>query len=465
MKITYYDTIAAISTPMGEGGIGIVRISGPEAVSVAGKVFSTAAGPVDALSSHTIHYGVIIDFDTGEHVDEGLLSVMRSPRTYTREDVVEINCHGGVLTLKKTLDICLRSGARLAEPGEFTKRAFLNGRIDLSQAEAVIDIIRAKTEAALKVSLKQLEGGLSGKVRRLRDDLVDILAGIEAAIDFPEDDVEIVDPSSITLKIKKISREIKEMIESCGEGRLLREGIVIVLAGKPNVGKSSLLNTLLEEERAIVTPVPGTTRDPIEEYLNIGGFPVRLIDTAGLADSECMVEKEGVKRSGVKIGEAGLVLAVFDGGASPAPEDEDVIRRLDGKKVVAIVNKSDLPQKFPIEFLKRNWPDKPVVCLSAIKSEGIDKLKAAIVAQFTQADTSPTPLAERLVVSDVRHCNALVRAGESLKRLLRSLEAGYSAEFPAVDLKESLDHLGDILGETTTEDILDRIFSRFCIGK
>jgi tRNA modification GTPase len=350
----------------------------------------------------------------------------------------------------------------LAEPGEFTRRAFLNGRIDLSRAEAVIDIIQAKTDAALKVSLKQLEGELAQKIYQLRAVLVDILAEVEAAIDFPEEELEILKHPKYINIISDIDKEIEELIQSCQEGQLLREGITTVLVGKPNVGKSSLLNTLLEEERAIVTPIPGTTRDPIEEYLSIGGFPVRLVDTAGLTTTECVVEKEGVRRSGIKIDEADLILAIFDGSSSPTPEDRDVIQRLYNKRVIAIVNKSDLPQKFPMEFLKKNWSDKPFLCLSAIKRKGVEELKEAIVQQFTLTDI---PFADRLIVTNIRHNEALIRTKKSLQQLAWSLENGYSAEFLAVDLKESLDHLGDILGETTAEDILNQIFSRFCIGK
>jgi tRNA modification GTPase len=326
----------------------------------------------------------------------------------------------------------------------------------------VIDIIRAKTDAALKVSIKQLEGELAQKIYQLRAVLVDILAEVEAAIDFTEEEIEILDSSKYINIISKIVKDIEGLIKSCQEGQLLREGITTVLVGKPNVGKSSLLNTLLEEERAIVTPIPGTTRDPIEEYVNIGGFPVRLVDTAGLTTTECVVEKEGVRRSGIKIEEADLVLAIFDGSNSPTPEDIEVIQRLKNKRVIAIVNKSDLTQKFPLEFFKNNSPDNPFLCLSAIKREGIKELKEAIVHQFTQTDI---PFTDRLIVTNIRHKEALIRAKKSLQQLASSLEDGYSAEFLAIDLKESLDHLGDILGETTTEDILNRIFSRFCIGK
>lgn len=457
------DTIAAISTSLGDGGIGIVRLSGPDAVSVAAKLFSCRTGSVDTFQSHTINYGLIVDPDTLEHVDEALLTIMRSPRSYTRQDVVEINCHGGTFALKRTLELCLANGARLAEPGEFTRRAFINGRIDLSQAEAVIDIIRAKTDAALQVSLKQLEGCLAKRVRRLKSVLVDILARIEAAIDFPEEEVEILDYAQLTSQVGDLSNEINELIKSSAEGILLKEGIVTVLAGKPNVGKSSLLNSLLEEERAIVTEVPGTTRDTIEEYLNIGGFPVKLVDTAGLTDAGCIVEMEGIRRSGNRIREADMVLAVFDGSAPPTPEDTDVIRRLaDKERVIALINKSDLPQKFPAEYIKENWPDKLLINLSAKTKEGIDKLKNVIIQQFSHADIA---LTDRMVVTDVRHKDALIKTRGSLEQLTQSLSDGYSAEFLAVDLKQGLDHLGDILGETTSEDILDRIFSRFCIGK
>lgn len=462
MNKKHSDTIAAISTPMGEGGIGIVRMSGPEAGRVAGHIFFSPAGALSGFPSHTIHYGEVIDPRTGEHVDQVLLTLMRSPRTYTREDVVEINCHGGVMALKKTLELCLENGARLAEPGEFTRRAFLNGRIDLSQAEAVIDIIQAKTETALKISLKQLEGSLAQKIRPFKAALIDILAAIEAAIDFPEEELEIIRYGEIIRQIKQIDKEIQELIQSCAEGRFFKEGIITVLAGKPNVGKSSILNSLLEEDRAIVTPVPGTTRDLIEEYLNIGGFPVRLVDTAGLSVGGCVVEKEGVRRSGNKIAEADLVLAVFDGSNPPGKEDTDLIERLKDKKVIAVINKSDLPGKFPLEILEKQWPQKKVLSISALKNKGIDKLKTAIVGLFS--DTS-FPVNERFVLTDVRHKNALIKTGKSLHNLQNSLNAKFSPEFLAVDLKESLDHLGDILGETTSEDILDRIFARFCIGK
>lgn len=464
INIENNDTIAAISTPMGEGGIGIVRLSGPNAISIADKLFSSASAlkSLKNFATHTIHYGVITDPENREHIDEVLLTLMRSPHTYTREDVVEINCHGGVLPLKKALVLCLKFGARLAEPGEFTRRAFLNGRIDLSQAEAVIDIIRAKTDAALKVSLKQLEGELAQKISQMRSALVDIMAEVEAAIDFPEEELEILEYCKYNNIISDIYIDIERLIKSYDQGQLLREGITTVLVGKPNVGKSSLLNTLLDEERAIVTPIPGTTRDPIVEYVNIGGFPVRLVDTAGIATTECIIEQEGIRRSGIKIEEADLILAIFDGSTSPTPEDSEVIECLNNKRVIVIVNKSDLAQIFPLEFFKKNWPDKPCLFLSAIKREGIEELKEAIIQQFTQTDISSS---DRLIVTNIRHNEALIRTKKSLQQLIGSLDNGYSAEFLAVDLKESLDHLGEILGETTTEDILDRIFSRFCIGK
>ena len=456
------DTIAAISTPQGEGGISIVRLSGPDSIRIVESIFKPARRRrLSRVKSHTLTYGHIIDPSTGEVIDEVLVSVMRAPHTYTREDVVEINCHGGALVTQKVLELVLERGARLAEPGEFTKRAFLNGRIDLSQAEAVIDLIRAKTELSLKAAASMLSGELSKKVEGMREELLNLLAEVEASVDFPDEDLDFLPPEELKRRMEGVARQMEELIETADEGRILREGVRTVIAGKPNVGKSSLLNRLLREDRAIVTDIPGTTRDSIEEYLNIGGIPIRIVDTAGIRVTDDPVEREGVRRSVRQIELADLVIAVFDASQPLSEEDMELVRLISGKTALVVLNKIDLPLRIDVGKLEELTGRKPIR-ISALKEIGLDELKNEMVKLITRGRV---PLSESPIAINARHKDALKRALESLRFAIESVDQGMPPEIVAVDLRGALDCLGEIVGAVTTEEVLDRIFSQFCIGK
>lgn len=454
------DTIAAISTPLGEGGIGIVRLSGSEAITIASKIFQSPKGVnLPKVKTHTIHYGFIIDPDTGEKIDEVLITVMRAPHTYTREDVVEINCHGGYITLKRILDIVLKQGARLAEPGEFTKRAFLRGRIDLSQAESVIDLIRAKTEHAQKIALEHLSGKLSQKINELRDSLMRVCAHVEAYIDFPEEDIDGMTAGEILEEINRIKNEIKYLIEGYEEGKIYREGLTTAIVGKPNVGKSSLLNALLMKDRAIVTEIPGTTRDIIEEYVNIKGMPLKIVDTAGIREAHDLVEAEGIKRTLRAVELAELVLLVLDSSRPVNSLDEEIINKIMDKRVIVVINKKDIKSK---EFqIPDSLKNKPIIEISALTGEGIEDLKelifnTTITGRYAQ---------EGVVVTKLRHKQALEKALQAIHNAVKSFTGNEPLEITAMFLREGLSFLGQIVGVVTTEEILDLIFSEFCIGK
>lgn len=466
MKLFITDTITAISTPIGEGGIGIIRISGPLALPITSKLFRRKSPKtfqtLDHIKSYVLAHGYIISPQTKEQFDEVLISIMRSPNSYTKEDMVEINCHGGIMPTKKILELILNQGARLAEPGEFTKRAFLNGRIDLAQAEAVADLISSKTELSLKMAMRQLGGKLSQKIEELRKKLVDLLAEIEASIDFPDDDLDFLSSDEVANKIYKIAGEIEKLIASADEGKLLKGGISVAIIGRPNVGKSSLLNALLKEERAIVTPIPGTTRDIIEEEANIKGIPVRVIDTAGIRDTEDVVERIGVERSKSQLQKADMALLVLDVSEPLATEDIKLIQLCQDRRYILVANKCDLPEKFSISELEAIEPKVKIIKVSATEEIGLEELKSAMLNQIFKVDFSST---ESLIISSIRHKDALGKAQSSLKHTLKSLQRRSPPELVAVDLRIALDNLGEIVGKTTTEDILDKIFSQFCIGK
>lgn len=455
------DTIAAISTPLGEGGIGVIRISGKSAIQLVSKLFKSLSKlkRLENLPSHTVHYGYIYDPKTQESLDEVLVTLMRAPKSYTREDVVEISSHGGFFSLKRILDLVLRSGARLAEPGEFTKRAFLNGRIDLSQAEAVIDVIQSRTEISHRVAIRQLEGGLSQKVHTIRNTLKHLTALVEASIDFSEEEIEVISNEELAAGINQALQVIDLLIRTAEEGKILREGLSAVIIGKPNVGKSSLLNVLLGEERAIVTPIPGTTRDVIEETMNLKGIPVRVLDTAGIRNTRDFVEIQGVLRSKNLLEKADLVLLVLDGSNSLTEEDREILTLVRGKKVLGIINKTDLPSGISDEELSQVLAGIKWIKISAKEKTGIETLKDSI---FQMVIKSPL---ESVWVTNTRHKHALIRAQQSLLKVQESITRKISAEFITVDLRAALDNLGEIVGETTTEDILTEIFSTFCIGK
>ncbi len=452
------DTIAAISTPPGEAGIGIVRLSGPRSEPIARRLFRPRR-PRSHWQSHRLYLGQVLD-SQGRVLDEVLLTLMRAPHTYTREDVVEIHCHSGYAVLKAILGEALAQGARLARPGEFTLRAFLSGRLDLSQAEAVLEVIQARTQTSLRVAAAHLAGGLGRRLGELRAALLGILAQVEAALDFPEEAAEL-SPETLREELTTPHRELENLLGSYQQGRLLREGVGVVLAGRPNVGKSSLLNRLLDADRAIVTDIPGTTRDVIEETINLGGVPLRLIDTAGLREARDRVEELGVARSREQLNRADLVLYLVDGSEPLAPEDVQVLGELADRPILAVVNKIDLPQKLHLEEFCSHSPH-PVVEISALTGQGLDRLEQAVVDLVLGGGVR----AEAEMVTQARHYELLVRARDSLDRgreLLAQAEPPW--ELLALEVKEALQALGEITGEEVGEAVLDQIFSQFCIGK
>lgn len=452
------DTIAAISTPPGEGGIGIVRVSGPSALHIAKRVFRGRRE--GELKSHRLYHGEILDPDGGEVVDEVLLAFFRAPRSYTGEDTIEIYGHGGTLVLTRILDAVCRSGARLAEPGEFTKRAFLNGRLDLSQAEAVIDVIRAKTDLSLSIARDQLRGRLSKEINRIKDGLSDLLAHVEAELDFPEEeDVGELSQETLLSAVSEAKRGIDSLLSTYREGRALREGLKVVIAGRPNAGKSSLLNALLREERAIVTPTPGTTRDVIEEVINIKGIPVRLMDTAGLRDTVEEVESIGIRLARERLEAADLVLYVVDGGGD-VRGDLPILEGIN-REMIVVVNKRDLLDRERLEEVEGVFSSYRHVSVSALYGDGMDLLEEAIYRHVVRGPG----LEAEAVITKERHKVCLEEAMASLLRCEEVISRALPKELFATELRIALDRLGRITGEVTTEDILDRIFSQFCVGK
>lgn len=459
LKHDLTDTIAAISTPIGEGGIGIVRVSGKEALRIADKIFVSPTGKKPStLKTYTTHYGTIAD--NAKIIDEVILTIMRSPRSYTREDIVEINCHGGIVALRDVLSLVLAKGARLAEPGEFTRRAFLNGRIDLTQAEAVIDIIRAKTDSALKIGVEQLKGALSRQINKDRGFLLDALSILEAGIDFPEEEATSVDLEAVARKIKAAAQDLQELLDNSRFARTLREGIHAVICGKPNVGKSSLLNALLKEERSIVTPVPGTTRDTIEEIVDIQGIPVRIVDTAGILEPRDLVERKAVQRSKQHINAADLVIILFDGSKKLSREDRLLAGKLKRKKVIAVINKLDLKQK--VEHAEIAKIFERVVSVSAKKLKNIKLLENEIADLVHSGKLSG---AEPVLVANLRYIKLIQKAKIVIAQASKSLDNRLPLEFIAQDIQEALGCLDGILGKKFSGDLLDKIFAEFCIGK
>lgn len=456
------ETIAAISTPFGVSGIGIVRISGSLAEPIATRLFRPKSKPFQFIS-HQFHYGEIVDPQKGHPIDEVLLVLMKAPKTYTREDILEIHCHGGYFILQKILELVLREGTRMAHPGEFTKRAFLNGRIDLTQAEAVIDLINAKTMASLEIANQQLRGNFFRELNSLKERMIEKLALIEAHLDFPEEEIEPISLGEMKHSLKEMIKKLNEWIGSYEEGRIFREGISCAIVGKTNVGKSSLLNVLLKEERAIVTPIPGTTRDLIEEVLNINGIPVRLIDTAGLRKATDSIEEEGVKRAKERVAESDFILLMVDGSRPIDIDDLEIFEEVKGKKKVVVMNKKDLPPMIPPKEMKGRFQGDPIVSISALKNKGIEGLKEAIYTLLIHREVRPSP--EYLIIANVRHKKALDQVKESLSNTLKGLEKGTALEFIAFEVRSALEALGEVVGETTSEEVLNRIFEQFCIGK
>ncbi|MBN1384871.1 MAG: tRNA uridine-5-carboxymethylaminomethyl(34) synthesis GTPase MnmE [Elusimicrobia bacterium] len=459
MKINSDDTIAAISTLIGESGIGIVRLSGKNSIKIVSKIFRpNSQKTVNTLATHTVNLGKILD--KKKFIDEVLLTVMKAPKSYTREDVVEISCHGGIAALKKTLELCLKHGARIAEPGEFTKRAYLNGRIDLSQAEAVCDIIKAKTDVALSCAVNQLHGTLTDIINEQKSKIVDMLATIEVSIDYSEDEIPQRDDTGTVKKINDAEKPLKKILSTFQTGRIFQEGVRTAIIGKPNVGKSSLLNVLAGQEKAIVTEVPGTTRDIIEETINVFGIPLILTDTAGIrGHSQNIVEKKGIEKTKKILNNADLILFVLDSSNKFSPEDFHIAEMLVSKKVILVLNKSDLPSK--IGNILELKLDASVVKVSAIRNEGIEKLKRVIYNLFIKGNINTS----EFFITNTRHKTLIENAINALEKAKNSCISGASEEFIALDLRAALNCLGEITGEVPTEEILNRIFSNFCVGK
>lgn len=456
------DTIAAIGTPIGKGAIGIVRISGKGALQILSEMFRTKSGKKrEEFESRKMYYGFVVD-SSGEPIDEVLAVYMRAPKTFTGEDLVEIHSHGGIVVVRKILREVLKRGARLAEPGEFTMRAFIHGKIDLVQAEAINELINATSEVSAKVALKHLEGELSNRIKLLRDKLLEAKAYIEAAVDFPEEEVEIIESGEVKRRVQEVIEGIEKLLSTYRDGRLIKEGIKVAIVGKPNVGKSSLLNAILQEERAIVTEIPGTTRDVIEETVTLNGVPIRLIDTAGIRESSDVVERIGIERSIRSAEKADVVLFVVDGSSGFTQEDKRIAEILKGKgNVILVVNKKDLGLKLRCSEIK-SWR---CVEISAKRGEGIGELSREIV-EMVLLDPETLLKGDDVLITSERHKELLEKAVESLRKVIGSIEAGFeSPEFLSMDIDEALSALGEIVGQVTTEDMLDIIFSRFCIGK
>ncbi len=455
-----FDTIGAISTSIGEGGIAIVRISGDKAKDVVEKIFQAKNGQsIKDMKSYTMKYGYIID-ENNNHIDEVIVSFMKGPRSFTAEDTIEINCHGGVVATNKVLEQVIKQGVRIAEPGEFTKRAFLNGRIDLSQAEAVIDIINAKTDLSMKSALMQSEGLISKEIRGLREKLLSTIAHIEATVDYPEDDLEEVTSEMAIRDLDIIKKEIKEFIETAEEGKILREGLSTVIVGKPNVGKSSLLNALTKENRAIVTDIPGTTRDVIEEYINISGIPIKIIDTAGIRETDDVVEKIGVERSRAKINDADLIILILDSSNELTEEDKEIINHISNKKYMILLNKSDLNSKITQKDLE-NINCTNIYSISAKTSEGIDEVRTAIKDMFFKGEISTN----NVIITNTRHKEALLRAYECIESAINTLNYTFAIDLASIDIRNAWTFLGEITGDSLEENIIDKIFKDFCLGK
>lgn len=455
------DTIAAIATAPGEGGIGIIRLSGSNALDIANKMFRPLyRDSIGDYAVRTLIYGNI--YDEGVVLDEVLLAYMKGPHSYTAEDVVEINCHGGFISVRKILELALKSGARMAEAGEFTKRAFLNGRIDLSQAEAVIDIINAKTDKSHELAQSQLEGSLSKKIKNLREMLTAVLAQVEVAIDYPEEDIEFITYKELIEKTEAIQREVVQMYKTADTGKILREGLQTAILGKPNVGKSSLMNSILGENRAIVTDIPGTTRDIIEEFVNIKGIALKIVDTAGIRDTDDVVEKIGVEKSRKHLKNSDLTLVVLDNSREIDQEDIDILESVDRSKTLVILNKIDLESKLDLDIVKKYVDEINIINISALKNEGLDLLHDRIEDMVFSGEISNSG---DVMITNSRHKDAIYKAMKAIEDAISSLNDEMSYDFIEVDLKDAWDALGYINGDTISEDLLDTIFSNFCIGK
>lgn len=456
------DTITSISTPMGEGAIGIVRLSGLDAVEIADKLYKGRKQLKD-VPTHTINYGHIIDPETQEVVEEVMVSVLRAPRTFTREDIVEINCHGGILTINRVLELTMTYGARMAEPGEYTKRAFLNGRIDLSQAEAVMDFIRSKTDRASKVAMNQIEGRLSELIKKQRQSILEVLAQVEVNIDYPEyDDVEEATSELLLERAQEIKNEIQKLLDTGVQGKIMREGLSTVIVGKPNVGKSSMLNNLIQDNKAIVTEVAGTTRDVLEEYVNVRGVPLRLVDTAGIRETEDIVERIGVERSRKALSEADLILFVLNNNEPLTAEDRKLYEVVKTSDAIVIINKTDLTPRLDRDEVKAMVGSMPVIETSMLEQQGIDELEIQIRDLFFGGEVQSQDMT---YVSNSRHISLLKQAKKTIQDAIDAAEMGIPMDMIQIDLTRTWELLGEIIGESASEELIDQLFSQFCLGK
>ena len=458
------ETIAAISTALGEGAIGIVRLSGKEAFDIADKIIKLPKNKtVKSVDSHTINYGHVVDPKTKEKIEEIMVVKMASPRTYTCEDIVEINCHGGIRTIQKILSLCLDNGARIAEPGEFTKRAFLNGRIDLSQAEAVIDFIKSKTDEASLLANNQMQGRLSNLIKRLRAEILDILAVVEVNIDYPEyDDLEIETTNTILKKSVTIKRDLENLLETSKQGKIIKDGLNTAIIGRPNVGKSSLLNNLLQENKAIVTDIAGTTRDVLEEYVNIKGVPIKLIDTAGIRETDDIVEQIGVERSKKALEQADLILFLLNSSEELTEKDKELIKLTENKQTIVILNKLDLETKIDIDEVRKISYNHPIIRTSMTTYEGIESLEKNIREMFFDGKAKPK---DATYLSNTRQINLITRALTSLNDAINAAEQGLEVDMVLIDYTTTFNLLGEVIGEDTSEELINELFSRFCLGK
>lgn len=461
--INEFDTITAISTPPGEGAIGIVRLSGDDAITIADALYQAGSKNLKDVPSHTIHYGHIRNPKTDEMIDEVMVTIMRAPKTFTKEDVVEINCHGGVVSVNRILQTILQNGARMAEPGEFTKRAFLNGRIDLSQAEAVMDLIRAKTDRAMDVALRQLDGDLSNLIRNIRQIILNTLAEVEVNIDYPEyDDVEEVTTKLLKEKTMEVQGHVEQLLHTAKQGKILREGLETAIIGRPNVGKSSLLNRLIREEKAIVTDIAGTTRDTIEEYVNVNGVPLKLVDTAGIRETEDIVEQIGVERSRKALMEADLILLLINQSETLAEEDKELLHLTQDMNRIILLNKSDLAPQLSVDELAEWSSPENVITTSMLEQTGLDQLEKQISEMFFAGETGEQ---DATYISNVRHIALLHEAQEALAEVISGIEMDMPVDLVQIDFTRAWELLGEITGDTVQDELLTQLFSQFCLGK
>lgn len=457
--LTEFDTIAAISTPIGEGGISIVRLSGEDSIKIANKVFR--GSDLEKVASHTINYGHIVDPKKNQDIDEVMVSVLRAPKTFTKEDMIEINCHGGIVVTNHILQLVLTNGARMAEPGEFTKRAFVHGRIDLTQAESIMDIVRAKTDKARQVAVNQLAGSLLTKIKQMRQEILDTLANVEVNIDYPEYDADQITAEQMINTSRSVIKKIDKLLKTSQEGKIMRNGLATAIVGRPNVGKSSLLNYLIKEDKAIVTDVAGTTRDTLEEYVSVQGVPLKLIDTAGIHHTEDKVEKIGVERSKAAINKADLILLLLNSSEELTPEDKKLLEYTRNKKRIIILNKLDLGSKITIDEIK-NITSSPTITTSILKNKNLSQLKELISKLFFAGIENSN---DQILVTNQRQISLLEKAKVQLQDVISAVRDDVPLDIAQIDFTGAWDTLGEITGESAPDELITQLFSQFCLGK